>query len=188
MTHDAMHLQGTVVRNGLQVQCGWRTKTATSLILAPGIIHSPTTIPLSPRAIMPTAASTSTSHSDLASFFNAALESYQRKTKKDLASDPLLPRLQSCHSPEAILTVFREQIPAFDKTGDRFTKWVIPTVKVLHAFSDMLGRAVGLVNIRIYPHGELCSNTRFQAFPPADIIFAGINVLLSVSVSHDILV
>jgi hypothetical protein len=99
--------------------------------------------------------STSTPHPDFASFFNAALESYKRKTKKDLASDPLLPSLQSCGSPEAILSVFRERIPAFDKTEDGFTKWVIPTVNVLHAFSDVLGQAVGLVNSRIYPYGEL---------------------------------
>jgi len=104
---------------------------------------------------MSTAASTSTSRSDSTSLINAALESYQRKTKKDLASDPLLPRLQSCHSPEAVLSVFRERIPAFDKPEDAFTKWVIPTVNVLHAFSDMLGQAVGLVNIRIHPYGEL---------------------------------
>ena len=98
---------------------------------------------------MSTVASTSTSHPDFASFFNAALESYKRKTKKDLASHPLLPRFQSCDSPEAILSVFRERVPAFDKTEDGFTKWVIPTVKVLHASSDILGRAVGLVNIKI---------------------------------------
>jgi hypothetical protein len=108
---------------------------------------------------MPSASapSTSTSRPDFASIFNAALESYRRKTKKDLASHPLLPGLQHCDSPEAILSVFREQIPAFDKAEDAFqiTKWVIPTVKVLHAFSDMLGQAVGLVNISIYPYGEL---------------------------------
>ena len=99
--------------------------------------------------------STSTSHPDFTSFFNTALQSYQRKTKKDLASHPLLPRFQSCDSAEAILFIFREQISAFDKTEVGFTKWVIPTVKVLHAFSDVLGQAVGLVNIRIYPYGEL---------------------------------
>jgi hypothetical protein len=59
------------------------------------------------------------------------------------------------NSPEAILSVFRERIPAFDKTEDGFTKWVMPTVNVLHALSDMLGQVFGLVNIRIYPHDEL---------------------------------
>jgi hypothetical protein len=100
---------------------------------------------------------TSTSRSNFASIFNVALDSYKRKTKKGLASHPLLPRLQSCSSPEAILDVFREQIPAFNKSqniDDGFTEWVIPTVNVLHSFSDMLGQAVGLVNIRMYPCGD----------------------------------
>jgi hypothetical protein len=41
--------------------------------------------------------------------FNAALKSYKCKTKKDLTLHLLIPaRLQSCDSPEAILTVLRE--------------------------------------------------------------------------------
>jgi hypothetical protein len=102
---------------------------------------------------------TSTSRPNFASIFDVALDSYRRKTKKDLASHPLLPRLQSCGSTEAILDVFREQISALNKSqnivgGLRFTKWVIPTVNVLHSFSDMLGQAAGLVNIRMYPCGD----------------------------------
>ncbi|KAF8487217.1 hypothetical protein DFH94DRAFT_841583 [Russula ochroleuca] len=42
--------------------------------------------------------STSTPHSNFVSIFNAALESYKRKTKKDLASHPFLPHFQSCDS------------------------------------------------------------------------------------------
>ncbi|KAF8464188.1 hypothetical protein DFH94DRAFT_848875 [Russula ochroleuca] len=107
--------------------------------------------------------STSTSQSDFVSIFNAALETYKRKTKKDLVSHPLLPNLQSCDSPEAILTVLRERIPAFSQsqTGDDgLTKWVTPTVNVLYSFSATLGQGVGL------------------AFPSANAIFAGIGVLL----------
>ncbi|KAH9990334.1 hypothetical protein BJV77DRAFT_1151073, partial [Russula vinacea] len=80
---------------------------------------------------MSSASSTSTRHSNFVSIFNAALEVYKRKTKKDLPSHPLLPHLQSCNSPEAILTVLREQIPAFSQSrydDDRLTKWVTPTV------------------------------------------------------------
>jgi hypothetical protein len=102
---------------------------------------------------MSSAPHTSTSRPNFASVFIVALDSYRRKTKKDLASHPLLPRLQSCGSPEAILDAFREQIPALNKSQniDGFTEWVIPTVNVLHAFSDTLGQAAGLVNIRMYP-------------------------------------
>jgi hypothetical protein len=101
--------------------------------------------------------STSTSQSNFVAIFNAALESYKRKTKKDLASHPLLPSLQSCDSPEAILTVLRDQIPAFSQSqngDDGLTKWVAPTVNVLCAFSATLGQGVGIVNITIFSREE----------------------------------
>ncbi len=114
---------------------------------------------------MSTVPSTSTSHSNFASIFNVALETYKRKTKKDLASDPFLPRLQSCSSPEAVLTVHREQIPTFGQfqnDDNGLTKWVTPTVNVLYAFSATLGEGVGLVNIKMFPYEIFCSNTCFS--------------------------
>jgi hypothetical protein len=116
-----------------------------------------TDCPSHPRSIMSAGPSTSTSKSNFSSIFNAALESYKRKTKKDLTSHPLLPRLQSCGSPEAILAVLREQIPAFNQpqnADDRLTKWVSPTVNVLYAFSATVGQGVGLVCIGIFCRGE----------------------------------
>jgi hypothetical protein len=107
---------------------------------------------------MSTAPSPSTSHSNFASIFNAALETYKRKTKKDLALHPLLPSLQSCDSPEAVLSVLREQVPAFSEPqdcDDALTKWVTPTVNVLHSFSETIGQGVGLVNTKIFRHGKL---------------------------------
>jgi hypothetical protein len=106
---------------------------------------------------MSTAPSTSTSQSSFVSIFNAALESYRRKTKKDLASHPLLPSFQSCASPEAVLTVLRGQVPSFDQSQDRddgLTKWVAPTVNVLCSFSETVGLGVGLVNTKIFRHEE----------------------------------
>ena len=103
---------------------------------------------------MSTEPSTSTSRLNFASIFNAALEEYKHKTKKDLAAHPLLPRLESCHSPEAILAVLRGQIPGFSESqdaDDRLTKWVTPTVNVLYAFSDTLGQGIGLVSIKTFP-------------------------------------
>jgi hypothetical protein len=100
---------------------------------------------------MSTAPTASISQSNFASIFNASLESYKRKTKKDLASHPLLPTLQSCESPEAILTVFRDQVPAFNPSqngDDRLTKWVTPAVNVLYSFSETIGQSIGLVNIK----------------------------------------
>ena len=102
------------------------------------------------QLIMSDPPSTSTSQSNFVSIFNAALESYKRRTKKDLASHPLLPTLQSCDSAEAVLTVLRDQIPAFSESqngDDGLTKWVAPTVNVLYSFSATIGQGVGLVNI-----------------------------------------
>jgi len=80
-----------------------------------------------------------------------ALEVYKKKTGKDLASDPLLRRLEACDSPDAVLVVLREKIPGFDESGrgqEKFTKWLKPTVNVLYRFSEMIGGAVGLVSLR----------------------------------------
>jgi hypothetical protein len=141
----------------------------------------------SPRYIMSAGPSTSTSQSNFASIFNAALKSYQHKTKKDLASHPLLPSLQSCDSPEAVLTVLRDQTPTFNQSqnsDDRLTKWVAPTVNVLYAFSATIGQGVGLVCIGTLCRGEFPFNIYFQAFPAANAIFAGIGVLLLVSILY----
>jgi len=129
--------------------------------------------------------STSTSNSNFASIFNAALNSYKLKTKKDLTSHPILPSLQSCDSPDAILAVLREQGPDFNQSqnsNDGLTNWVTPTVNVLFSFSATIGGVVGLVNISISSYHM--SNLIFtvQAFPPANIIFTGIGVLLLVRV------
>ena len=101
--------------------------------------------------------STSTSHSNFQSIFNAALEEYKRKTKKDLTSHPLHSRLESCNSPEAILTVLRDQIPGFSESqsgDDGLTKWVTPTVNVLYTFSDTIGQGIGLVSIKVFLREE----------------------------------
>ena len=99
---------------------------------------------------MSTVPSTSTSQSNFVPIFNAALDSYERKTKKDLTSHPLLSSLQSCGSPEAVLAVLRDQIPAFSQSQNRddaLTKWVTPTVNVLYTFSTTVGLGVGFVSI-----------------------------------------
>ena len=105
------------------------------------------------QAFMSTEPSTSTSHSNFLAIFNSALETYKRKTKTDLASHPLLPSLQSCHSSEAILTVLRDQIPGFNESqngDDGLARWVAPTVNVLYVFSDTLGQGIGLVSIKMF--------------------------------------
>jgi hypothetical protein len=79
--------------------------------------------------------------------FDNALDAYKKKTGKDLTSDPLLRRLESCSSPDTVLNVLREQIPELDQPGSRLTTWVKPTINVLYNFSSTISGAVSLVSI-----------------------------------------
>ena len=91
---------------------------------------------------------TATSSTNFETIFTAALESYNKKTKKDIASHPLAAQLQSCDSSDAILAVLRAQVRANDKAqsaDERWTKWLDPTVNVVSAFSPVLNVA-GQVN------------------------------------------
>jgi hypothetical protein len=119
--------------------------------------HPPSSsIPPSARSIMSAAPSTSISQSSFASIFNAALQSYKRKTKQDLPSHPLFINLQSCNSPEAVLTALRERVPAFNQSqsGDEgLTKWVTPTVNVLSSFSETVGQGIAVVSVK-FRHEE----------------------------------
>ena len=81
--------------------------------------------------------------------FDNALKAYKKRTKKDLLNHPLADRLQACDSASSILTVFQEQVEELDesqRSNERLTKWLNPTVNVLHAFSETL-EGVGLVSI-----------------------------------------
>ena len=101
-----------------------------------------------------------TSSSNFDSIFNTALDVYKKLTKQDLASHPLLPRLQTCDSPDAMITIIREQILAFNQStssDNRLTKLLIPTINVLYAFSATVGQAVGLVSIGVIPVDDICS-------------------------------
>jgi len=98
----------------------------------------------------PTATS---STSNYQSIFDNALEAYKKKTKKDLLSHPLLAKLQTCNSPDAVLTILREQIPSFDQShnaDDKFTNWLDPTVNVLYSFSSIIGGGISLVSIKVF--------------------------------------
>ena len=84
------------------------------------------------------------------SIFDSALQEYTKKTRKILSSEPLFYKLQSCDSPDDIITVLQQQIPGFDQSSggssdDRLTRWLDPTVKVVNAFSATIGNAVALV-------------------------------------------
>lgn len=103
-----------------------------------------------------------TSRSNLDSIFTSSFKAYREKTGKDITSHPLAIEIQSCHSPDAILAILHQQIPLASQsqsTDERFTKWLIPTVNVLYAFSATLGEGVGLVNITKPTLLKICTLT-----------------------------
>ena len=91
---------------------------------------------------------TPSSSSNFQAIFNTALKVYEKHTKKDLLAHPLAAELQSCSSPSAILAVLQQQVQELSRSrgsNEGLTKWLDPTVHVLHAFSATLGEGVSLV-------------------------------------------
>ena len=90
----------------------------------------------------------SSSSSNFQSIFDASLQSYNNKTKNNLLDHPLATQLQSCDSPDAVLSVLQDLIQQFDQrrtSDERLNNWLDPTVNVLYTFSTTLG--VGLVSL-----------------------------------------
>src|SRR6201996_7530565 len=92
---------------------------------------------------------TISSSSNFQAILYSSLKTYEKKTKQDILTHPLMAQLQTCNSPTDILTVLRTQIQQFEQStsdDDKLTRWLNPTVNVLYAFSSALGAGVGLVN------------------------------------------
>jgi hypothetical protein len=98
---------------------------------------------------------TADSSSNYQVIFDNALKAYKTKTGKDLKSDPLLHRLETCNNPDAVLTLLRQQIPGDGQSGssdERLTNWLNPVVNVLYNFAQTIGGAVRLVSFdKVYP-------------------------------------
>ena len=102
----------------------------------------------------PNSESKALSNSNYQHIFSVALESYKKRTGNDLTSNPLLPRLKTCNSSDAVIALLREQIPGSDQSrsnndSERLSNWLNPTVHVIIAFSGTIGDAVGLVGLRV---------------------------------------
>src|SRR6266404_9601913 len=82
---------------------------------------------------------TGSSSSNFRTIFYAAMKGYKKKTGKDLLEHPLMDQLQSCNSPADILSVLRGQVQQSTSGIDKWTKWLIPIVNVLYAFSGAIG-------------------------------------------------
>src|SRR6266849_8733897 len=99
----------------------------------------------------PTASSPSIQASNFQLIINNALDGYKKRTKKDLRAHPLVNELQSCNTPSAILSVLQQQVRGLDesqRSDDRWTRWLDPTVNVLFTLSATFGEGVGLVCVR----------------------------------------
>src|SRR6267154_1016326 len=110
----------------------------------------PTILLSSPRFLTPLMSHThpTSTSSNFQLIFDDALKAYKRRTKNDLTTHPLAHRLESCDSPSSILTVLQEQVQELNQSqrrNERWTRWLDPTVNVLHAFSENLGDGVTLV-------------------------------------------
>ena len=95
------------------------------------------------------ATTAASSESRFQTIFQAALKSFQKQTKTELLTHPLVSQLQSCESTTAILALLQDQVREFEKTSDgdeRLTKWLGPTVNVLTAFSAAVSGGVNLVS------------------------------------------
>jgi hypothetical protein len=93
------------------------------------------------------ASTAATPHPKYSYIFNEALGSYKKRTGKDLASDPLLCRFETCRSPDDVFAIFRELILGSDQSRNssgKLKKWLDPTVNVLYTLSVTIGQ--GLVS------------------------------------------
>jgi len=96
-----------------------------------------------------------------------ALDTYRKRTKKDILTHPLAARLQDCDTPAAILTILREQIHGLDQSqisAERWSKWLDPTVNVFFAFSATIGAGVGLVCLRTCTHPRSAFSYSFARY------------------------
>ena len=119
-----------------------------------------------------------TSLSGIERIFDAALKSYEKKTKKDLKSHDLFTQLKKCDSPAEILAKF--QATQFDdpssqtESDERLKGWIVPTLHVLCAFSNTLGEGVSFVIIGSFvpPQGKTLMLFGRHSHPPKQSLLA----------------
>jgi hypothetical protein len=105
--------------------------------------------------------SSSSSSSNFQSIFNASLQAYDSKTKNKLLDHRLTTQLQSCDSPNAVLSVLQDLVQQFDQrraSDERLNNWLNPTVNVLYAFCDTLGESISLVSPNSLSLYGLCNH------------------------------
>jgi hypothetical protein len=89
-----------------------------------------------------------TSHSNFKLIIDA-LSDYANQTGIDLSNNPFAHKFQQCNTPNTILELLKEREEAFKEYRDgnrRLISYLSPAVRVLNAFSGLLGEAVSLVS------------------------------------------
>jgi len=84
------------------------------------------------------------------SFFDAALQDYEKQTGTNLVDHPFAKQLESCDSVESITSFFQEQAQSFGESrgnDSRIMRTLKSAVSILYTLSTstVLGEAIGLV-------------------------------------------
>jgi len=105
---------------------------------------------------MPQTTLEAASHATYLRLFDSAKIAYEKKTGKCLRFTSLFDRLDSCHSPDDIIIILRQQIPpsylspTHCSRYDRVTRWLNPTVNVINAFSANIRKTIRQVSLTDY--------------------------------------
>ena len=132
----------------------------------------------------------STSSTSNIQLITNALADYAKITGVDLSNNPFAAAIEQSNSPEAILGLLQEREKAFKEYRDnnrRLINCLSPAVKVIQAFSGILGEAVTLVSNKC----DLLTllNRLLQVpFPLAKALFVGIDILLAVRPSDTLFI
>ena len=113
-----------------------------------------------------------------------AVADYAKITGIDLSKNPFAAAaLEQSNSPEAILQLLEGREKAFKEYRDesrRLISCLSPAVKVLQAFSGILGEAVSLVSVPYYPTDILTSPRRPRSHQQACCLLGSIHFLMYV--------
>jgi hypothetical protein len=94
------------------------------------------------------------STSTIPSIIDAALADYTKLTGTDLSKTPFATALEQSNSIQAVLQLLHEREKAFKEYRDddrKLLNCLGPAVKVLQAFSDIVGEAVSQVSHKCHP-------------------------------------
>ena len=127
---------------------------------------------------------------ELKSFFESALNEFEKRTGTNLLQHQIDDKLVNCESADSVIDVLREQAQAFRSfrgADGKLMTWLKRTVNILHSLStsDVISGAISSVCVNSSRHWRTLTrrDTFFlQPLPPVKAIFVGIAVLLSVRV------